>query len=369
MSTRYEYVNFNYVDSYQTDSTQIISQTFTPASNHHIDHIVLYGEMYIWIPGTSTAGIITVHIHAVDANHHPTGGILGSGTYDTALLPILTMQHFIITLGTGVNVVSGTEYSIEIAHSQVDSNASILLVYDSSNPYAGGICSLFSGGWNDFGNNYDLWFELWDGMPPHYLEGVTTNLSMRLAAPWYLTNNMVFTVPLCEITSVGLQPYFNLYFTVPVCDLTCRGIEGLHTHNLNHPIIKPEYFDTPKLVNRVYVVGVDADGNTVYGEAKDATINGEVLQIYPDSIINTKADTDTIAANILAKARLSAQRGQIQIPPALQMELWDVIKINDTICNQASSLYRVAGWQFTYQAFIPNVQEAQYTQLVKLTAV
>jgi len=51
------------------------------------------------------------------------------------------------------------------------------------------------------------------------------------------------------------------------------------------------------------------------------------------------------------------------------MELWDVIKIDDAICNQDDDLYRVAGWQFTYQVYIPNQQESKYEHIVKLTAV
>jgi len=193
-------------------------------------------------------------------------------------------------------------------------------------------------------------------------------IAVRMAA-LYFENTVPFTVPICEIDCTGLQPYVNLSFTIPICSIDCTPIQGLHSHLLNHPIISPEYLDEPKLVNRVYVVGVDADGNTIYGEDKDTTINGEVLQIYPDSMITTADDADTIAGNILAKARLSAPRGQITIPPALQMELWDVIKIDDAICNQDDDLYRVAGWQFTYQVYIPNQQESKYEHIVKLTAV
>jgi len=193
-------------------------------------------------------------------------------------------------------------------------------------------------------------------------------ITIRLANI-YFDNTVPFTIPICAIDCECTQPYYGHFIIVPICVITCAAIQGLHAHLLNHPILNPEYFDEPKLVNRVYVVGVNSDGNTVYGEDKDALIEGEVLQIYPDSMINTRSDAETIAGNIRTKARLTVPRGQITIPPAIQMELWDVIEIDDEICNQSDALYRVAGWMFNYQTFIPNRQEAKYEMIVKLTAV
>jgi len=183
-------------------------------------------------------------------------------------------------------------------------------------------------------------------------------------------NPISFTVPLAaDIACAGNQVYIPLGHTVPVAPATCEALRGLHAHSLNHPILDPQYFDEPVQVNRVYVIGVDGDGNMVYGEAKDNTINGEVLLTYPDSMITTRAMAEIVATNILAKARLSDPRGQIRIPVHCGLELWDVVKINDTYCDQDNTLFRVSGWTTTYQAFIPGRQEAKYEQIVRLTAV
>ncbi len=366
MSTKYEYYDIGYDGSYPAYGAVWLAQTFIPQIAHTITSVKL--KLYrIGSLGTTTVGI------RATSGGHPTGADLCSGTYDGDLITDSGAgDWYEITLGTGVSLTQDTKYAIVLDARNSVGGGALQWRRDASDPtYANGNMerSTDSGvNWTSY-TGTDFYFEEWG-----YVAGAQNftvpvcALGVRCARP-LLTNDINFDVPLCEATCATLQVYIPMNFTVPICALTCTPLQVSHTHALNHPIIKPEYFDAPKLVNRVYAVGIDADGNMVYGEAKDTTINGEELQIYPDSMISTQADAGTIAANILAKDRLNAERGQILIPPAIHQELWDVIKINDTVCNQSNTTYRVSGWTLTYQSFIPNQQEAKYEQLMKLTAV
>jgi len=362
MPIRDQYYNTN-DDTYSfAQAARWLAQTFTISVDHTITSVKLL--IYrVGSPGTITVGIRTSTM--VDAD-------LCSGTTDGDVLTVDTEGEWItITLGAGYAITDGTTYGIVVRATAGDADNYVCWRRDATSPtYTGGqfhYSDDSGANWMDVSPARDFMFEEW-GTVPTYTIPIATTSSVRLARP-YLGVDLHFDVDVCEIDCVGLQPYFPLGFTVPICAITCMALQGIHSHLLNHPIIKPEYFDAPRLVNRVYAVGVDTDGNTVYGEAKDAAIEGEVLQIYPDSMIPTQADAETIAVNILAKARLGAPRGQILIPPAIHQELWDVIKINDTICDQTNATYRVAGWTFVYQPFISNQQESRYEHLVKLTAV
>lgn len=382
MATMYEYNNPTYADNGYApgyySGALITAQTFTPSVNHTVTHLRL-GVQRVHTPASGIHMQTEVAIKATAAGL-PTGADLCSGTFHetdinyyagTDDLPWLA-SWVTVSLGAGTALTAGTMYAIVLSSAECDEDFEYSIFWNGNSgvaaAYAGGTMCRYNvvTGWVIEATD-DCHFEEWNGLPDHTVPLATTS-SVRVARPLLVAGGD-FTVPLCEVICAGLQPYHDLSFTVPICAVTCTPLQGLHAHNLNHPIIRPEYFDEPKLVNRVYVVGVDADGNTVYGEDKDSSINGEVLQIYPDSMITTTDDANTIAAYILDKARINAPRGQITIPPAIQMELWDVIKIDDSICNQSSALYRVAGWQFNYSVFIPNRQEADYKMTVNLTAV
>jgi hypothetical protein len=129
----------------------------------------------------------------------------------------------------------------------------------------------------------------------------------------------------------------------------------------------------PRLINRVMVIGVDADSNLVYGEAKDVTINGEMLDPITEAAITNTTDANTVAANVLAKERLNTNLGQILINPNCGVEQWDPIAIRDKWANQGSGIiganYRVAGWSLSYQAYVAGVQNSKYEMLIDLTAI
>ncbi len=362
MTTKYEYYSTGDDATYTIEQTipykHRAFQTYTPALTHTITSVKV--KLYA---GAGLTGNIYAKFYETSGGYATTLLGTSSALDATTVTTNAAGDWYTLTVsGIGASIVK--QYALEITQPMND-GTHLYWFYDSTSPaYSDGKAWGYIDTWADLGG--DFMFEIWGD--PDFETIAVCAADVRLARPLLIAGGG-FDVPICAIDCVGLQPYIPLGFIIPICAITCTPLQGLHTHLLNHPIIKPEYFDEPRLVNRVYVVGIDADGNTVYGEAKDTTINGEVLQIYPDSMIPTKADAGTIATNRLAKDRLNAERGQILIPPALQMEQWDVIKIDDTYCNQGNTTYRVAGWQFVYQPFISKFQDAKYEQLVKLTAV
>jgi hypothetical protein len=123
--------------------------------------------------------------------------------------------------------------------------------------------------------------------------------------------------------------------------------------------------ETPE-VNRAYVIGTDANGNPVYGEAIDTTelgLVGERLDFIPDPAIPTTAQAGDVASAILAKMRLTKARGVILIPPNCGQELFDVVQISDAGANQAAVSFRVVGIRFEY-----NPKQARYQHKLILGA-
>jgi len=120
---------------------------------------------------------------------------------------------------------------------------------------------------------------------------------------------------------------------------------------LAHAIVTAKYLDVPMQTNRVYIVGIDDMGNPLYGEdTLAATTYGEKLKVLAEPMISDKATAESVAGNILANVRLFDQRGMITIPPNCGMELWDVIEVDDEVCNQSTENYRVAGYKLEYVA-------------------
>ena len=174
----------------------------------------------------------------------------------------------------------------------------------------------------------------------------------------------VATMTLTAPELVGFGP---VTITVPVATMEWQQ-QGLDlVQILAHYIHRSKYPSLPRLINRVYVIGIDSNGNNVYGEAKDSTDiaeYGEVLYPYLDSMITSTANATSVAANILAKARLTVPRGTILVNPHCGMEIWDAIQLADTIANQTAANYRVAGWAFTY-----DTQQGQYQHEIQLTSI
>ncbi len=156
--------------------------------------------------------------------------------------------------------------------------------------------------------------------------------------------------------------------------LTCGAIVGTPnvlqlTKVLSHQISQGQYIAQPIKTNRVYVVGSDVYGNLVFGDAinsNDITEYGEVLKVVTETAIPTTANADTVAANILASARLGVNRGEMVILPNCGMEVGDVIQVTDAVANQSAQKYRVMGFDFVYD---PTQPTTKFTHNIKLTSV
>ncbi len=170
--------------------------------------------------------------------------------------------------------------------------------------------------------------------------------------------------PTTTISIEGYAPASPVEITLSVANITIAGRTPSHIYAAAHAIVSPLYRDLQVKPNKVYIVGIDRDGNMVYGSASDTTINGEILHLQLFDIVTSFDDAGTIAENVLANTRLQVDRGNILIPPNCGMELWDVIEIDDDVCNQDHTTYRVNKWRTRYS---PN--NGTFVQIVGLTSV
>lgn len=181
-------------------------------------------------------------------------------------------------------------------------------------------------------------------------------------------NSNYIDLPVAVITVEGCVPNtFDVTINLPVATITCTGLTPALYKPLSHAILKARYFDDSRKVNHVYVIGKDRDDNFVYGESSNATDIaewGSVLKILPDSAITTEDDIEDVADNILAKTRFQISRGQILIPPNCGIELYDVISLTDSVCNQSDSNYRVSSYILEYYP-----RQRQFAHTVNLTTV
>ena len=119
-----------------------------------------------------------------------------------------------------------------------------------------------------------------------------------------------------------------------------------------HIILDGQYITQSPGVNRIYVIGKDAEGNPVYGSSlnqAEIDLVGERLDFNQDLSIPTTAKAADVAAAIVAKARLTGSRGFIVIPPNCGQELWDVIQVTDKPTAQSQQKYRVIAVGFDYE--------------------
>lgn len=107
--------------------------TFTPRIAHRLKSI----KLKMWRVGSP--GTITVSIKAADANHFPTGAALCSGTYNgNTLTTVSPGQWYEVTLGTGFDMVLGTEYAIEVKAPSGDASNRVLWRANTAGQYLGG---------------------------------------------------------------------------------------------------------------------------------------------------------------------------------------------------------------------------------------
>jgi hypothetical protein len=132
-----------------------------------------------------------------------------------------------------------------------------------------------------------------------------------------------------------------------------------------HVIITAVYsIDAPD-INRIFIIGQDATGADVSGNAitqADVDLVGERLDVRHDPAIPSAAVASAVAAALLAAARLEGKHGTMTIPPHCGLELWDVLSVYDEVANQSSS-YRVSGYTFEY-----DTRQGIYRHILDLCA-
>jgi len=120
--------------------------------------------------------------------------------------------------------------------------------------------------------------------------------------------------------------------------------------SIKHYLIDGSYVSRPYPINRILVAGYDTDGYPVYGSYENDTEIGLVGErwapIYVMDVVTSSA-LDDIAEAIYKRGRMGIASGYVVAPVNLGIQLWDVISITDTPCDQAGD-YRVIGIQFKY---------------------
>jgi hypothetical protein len=184
-----------------------------------------------------------------------------------------------------------------------------------------------------------------------------------------LAGNITMQFSLSEIVDLNDSVAYVIKVTVSVSDGVTLG-DTITSNILFHVIWqRPKYGVLPRLINRVIVLGQDDNGDPVYGESADDTINGEILEPISESMVTNSTDAASVAANVRAKARLSTDLGSILIIPNCGIETYDPTAITDSWGNQSAASFRVSGWSLDFQKEIVGVQEARYDMTVNLTAV
>lgn len=133
-----------------------------------------------------------------------------------------------------------------------------------------------------------------------------------------------------------------------------------------HVILDGQYLAESPDINRAYVIGRDAYGNPVYGEAHDSaesSLVGERLDFTQELAIPTTAQAGDVASAVLSKMRLHGKGGVILIPPNCGQELFDVVQVSDSMANQSAVKFRVVGLRFEY-----NPKQARYQHRLILGA-
>ena len=159
MATLYEYYNTGDDDREPCYGSYWHGQTFTPATAHTITSVKLL------LFRNGFPGIVTVSIRATDANGHPTGEDLCSGTTNGNTLPPGSPYEWReITFGAGYALSASIKYAIVGRAPNGDGNNYVLWRADGSSPtYADGNRETSDNGGSTWTSNttYDFMFEDW----------------------------------------------------------------------------------------------------------------------------------------------------------------------------------------------------------------
>jgi len=161
MATRYEYYEAGGDGDWRVDSDRYVAQLFTPATDHKITSVKLYGKR------AGAPGTVTVQIQGVSGGH-PDGIPIASATFDGGGWGTAIAWHE-ISLGDGAVLAASTQYALFVKAPDGNATNAIFLRYDSDGSgggYAGGNWeySLNAGvDWTSLAA-YDGYFEEW-GLP------------------------------------------------------------------------------------------------------------------------------------------------------------------------------------------------------------
>lgn len=113
----------------------------------------------------------------------------------------------------------------------------------------------------------------------------------------------------------------------------------------HHYCIDGSYRRLAKNVNHAFVISKDNDGNYFFGEAMDNELEqvGQRLDFKYLQALDTQAEAEATAQAILIEERLNSARGFIIAHPCCGIELWDVIRIYDSMADQHGEDFRVSG--------------------------
>jgi hypothetical protein len=100
------------------------------------------------------------------------------------------------------------------------------------------------------------------------------------------------------------------------------------------------------------------------GEDEDSAeiaLVGERLDMKPNPLATTSALAAQLASAALDKQRLKGKDGFVSLPPNCGAMLYDVIKIQDSLCSQEAATFRVLGIRLTYDPTTPHPYMQQLT--------
>jgi hypothetical protein len=333
------------------------SQTFTPQSSHKISSLK-FKLCRVGSPGTGT-----VSIKATDANGKPTGADLCSASIDGNSLPTdPTLLGF--SLGAGANLNADTKYAIVWRFPSGDASNYARTRHMYPGTYTGGTAVTSSDGgatW-EVVSDWDFVFQDWGEPLMQTVYPDSTVQPISIGSPIVYFVGTVYPTSVVQPIAIGIPTILGgIPSGIVWPESTIQQISiGSPTilKYVWHVILDGNYITATPPINRVYVIGRDADGNPVYGTAVDSTelgLVGERLDFQQELAIPTNSQAEGMANAILSKMRLSGKRGVILIPPNCGQELWDVVQLTDKGANQEAIKFRVVGIRFEY-----NPKQARY---------
>jgi hypothetical protein len=188
---------------------------------------------------------------------------------------------------------------------------------------------------------YQLWVEI------DYTETFTLDLltvHSNLADILQVSGDL----PLLYIQSnLNIQTFLSEVGTAGLLGVSSSILNGDLVFEDYHPCLASIFKTSPIGIQQAFVVGVDYEGNLVYGKTPNTPL-GPKLRLMPNDAITSEADAQSVAENILYKSRLSIVRGQAEFPMECGLQLYDVIRLKDFTTNQWLADYRVGGFRSEY---------------------